>query len=94
MRFKIKTDENPPREVADDRVQSGHDALRVDEQEVAGVAEPIQELRQCVWWSAGRSSRSIPIFNVGIYLLLISCPVWTPFACPFNPTSSALSMTR
>ena len=38
MRFK--TDENLPREVADYLVQSGHDALRVDEQGLAGVADP------------------------------------------------------
>ena len=40
MRFKIKTAENLPREVADDRVQSGHDALRVDEQGLAGGSDP------------------------------------------------------
>jgi predicted nuclease of predicted toxin-antitoxin system len=38
MRFK--TDENLPREVADYLVQSGHDALRVDEEGLAGVADP------------------------------------------------------
>jgi predicted nuclease of predicted toxin-antitoxin system len=38
MRFK--TDENLPREVAGYLVQSGHDALRVDEQGLAGVADP------------------------------------------------------
>jgi predicted nuclease of predicted toxin-antitoxin system len=38
MRFK--TDENLPREVADFLVQSGHDALRVDEQGLSGVADP------------------------------------------------------
>ena len=38
MRFK--TDENLPREVAEYLVQSGHDALRVDEQGLAGVADP------------------------------------------------------
>ena len=37
MRFK--TDENLPREVADILVESGHDALRVDEQMLAGVAD-------------------------------------------------------
>jgi predicted nuclease of predicted toxin-antitoxin system len=38
MRFK--TDENLPREVAEYLVQSGYDALRVDEQGLAGVADP------------------------------------------------------
>ena len=38
MRFK--TDENLPREVADYLAQSGHEALRVDEQGLAGVADP------------------------------------------------------
>ncbi len=38
MRFK--TDENLPREVAEHLVQSGHDALRVDEQGLMGVADP------------------------------------------------------
>ena len=38
MRFK--TDENLPRDVADYLVQCGHDAVRVDEQGLAGVADP------------------------------------------------------
>lgn len=38
MRFK--TDENLPRDVADYPVQCGYDALRVDEQGLAGVADP------------------------------------------------------
>lgn len=38
MRFK--TDENLPREVADFLNQNGHDAIRVDEQGLAGVADP------------------------------------------------------
>lgn len=38
MRFK--TDENLPREVADLLGQAGHDAKRVDEQGLAGVADP------------------------------------------------------
>ncbi len=38
--MKFKTDENLPREVADILVQNGHDALRVDEQGLAGVADP------------------------------------------------------
>jgi predicted nuclease of predicted toxin-antitoxin system len=38
MRFK--TDENLPREVSEYLVQCGHDALRVDEQGLAGVADP------------------------------------------------------
>lgn len=38
MRFK--TDENMPKEIAGLLAQSGHDALRVDEQGLAGVADP------------------------------------------------------
>ncbi len=38
MRFK--TDENLPREVAEFLIESGHDALRVDEQGLGGVADP------------------------------------------------------
>ena len=38
MRFK--TDENLPREVADFLNQHGHDAKRVDEQGLGGVADP------------------------------------------------------
>ncbi len=38
MRFK--TDENLPREVSEYLVQSGYDTLRVDEQGLAGVADP------------------------------------------------------
>lgn len=36
----FKTDENMPREVADYLVQSGHDALRVDEQGLSGSTDP------------------------------------------------------
>ena len=38
MRFK--TDENLPSEVAELLAQAGHDALRVDEQGLSGVADP------------------------------------------------------
>ena len=38
MRFKV--DENLPRDVADYLVQCGYDAVRVDEQGLAGVADP------------------------------------------------------
>jgi Domain of unknown function (DUF5615) len=38
MRFK--TDENMPREIAALLTQAGHDAVRVDEQGLAGVADP------------------------------------------------------
>jgi predicted nuclease of predicted toxin-antitoxin system len=37
--MRSKTDQNLPREVAELLVQSGHDALRVDEQGLAGVAD-------------------------------------------------------
>ncbi len=37
MRFKI--DENLPKEVAEYLVESGHDALSVEEQGLAGVAD-------------------------------------------------------
>ena len=38
MRFK--TDENLPKEIAELLIQAGHDALRVDEQGLRGVADP------------------------------------------------------
>jgi len=38
MRFK--TDENLPKEIADLLTQSGHDAMRADEQGLAGVPDP------------------------------------------------------
>ena len=38
MRFK--TDKNLPKEIAELLTQSGHDAIRVDEQGLAGVADP------------------------------------------------------
>ena len=38
MRFK--TDENLPKEIAELLTKSGHDAIRVDEQGLAGVADP------------------------------------------------------
>src|SRR4051794_35502672 len=38
--MKFKTDENLPREVAEVLIQAGHDALRADEQGLAGEPDP------------------------------------------------------